>query len=240
MSRHQHGALGRPRLVALAHEVDPDLVLVGVGPLLVEQRGPVGLGLGRRPGLGAGQGLVRRPRSWTIWAHSTSASTISSSGTTLTTLPFTNRWPRLRPAAMPRSASRASPGPFTTQPMTATWMGMSSSLSASCAALATCDHVDLGPPARRAGDEVEALALAQTEGLEQLAAGARLLDRIGGERVADGVADALRQQRGHAGGGLDEAGRRRSRPRSPRGAAGSRPRRTAGGRPRSSAARSTP
>ncbi len=41
------------------------------------------------------------------------------------------------------------------------------------------------------------------------AAGPGLLDRVGGERVADGVADALAQQRGQAGGGLDEPGRRR-------------------------------
>ena len=53
------------------------------------------------------------------------------------------------------------------------------------------DHVDLGTAARRAGDEVEALALAQPERLEQLATGPRLLDRVGGERVADRVADAL-------------------------------------------------
>ena len=39
------------------------------------------------------------------------------------------------------------------------------------------DHVDLGPSARRTGDEVEALALAQPKRLEQLAPGAGLLDR---------------------------------------------------------------
>ena len=75
------------------------------------------------------------------------------------------------------------------------------------------DHVDLGAAARRAGDEVEALALAQAERLEQLAAGLRLLDRIGGERVADGVADALGEQRGDAGGGLHQPGRAAGRPR---------------------------
>ena len=136
-------------------------------------------------------------------AHSTSASTISSSGTTATFVPLTNRWPRLLPAAMPRSASRASPGPLTTQPITATCSGISRSPNASCASLGDLDHVDLGPAARRAGDEVDVLALAQAHRLEQLATGARLLDRIGGERVADGVADALGQQRGDAGGGLD-------------------------------------
>ena len=80
-------------------------------------------------------------------------------------------------------------------------------------AVGDLDHVDLGPAARRAGDEVEALALAQAERLEQLAAGAGLLDRIGGERVADRVADALEQQRGDPGGGLDETRRAAGRPR---------------------------
>ena len=82
--------------------------------------------------------------------------------------------------------------------------------SASWASLATLDHVDLGPPARGTGDEVEPLALAQAERLEQLAPGPRLLHRIGGQRVADGVADALAEQRGQAGGGLHQAGRRRT------------------------------
>ena len=71
------------------------------------------------------------------------------------------------------------------------------------------DHVDLGPPARGAGDEVEALALAQPHGLEQLAPGARLFDGVGGERVADGVADPLGQERGDAGRPLDQPRRRR-------------------------------
>ena len=64
-------------------------------------------------------------------------STISASGTTRTTLPRTNRWPLPRPAAMPRSASRASPGPLTTQPITATCSGMLRASSASCASRAT-------------------------------------------------------------------------------------------------------
>ena len=76
--------------------------------------------------------------------------------------------------------------------------------------LGDLDHVDLGAAARRAGDQVDVLALAQTHGLEQLAAGPRLLDRVGGERVADGVADALGQQRGDAGGRLHHTGRRRA------------------------------
>ena len=66
------------------------------------------------------------------------------------------------------------------------------------------DHVDLGASARRARDEVEASALPQAHRLEQHAAGLRLLDRIGRERVADRVADALREQRRDAGRGLHE------------------------------------
>ena len=102
------------------------------------------------------------------------------------------------------------------------------------------DHVDLGTAARRAGDQVDVLALAQPERLEQLAPGPRLLDRIGGERVADRVADALEQQRGDAGRRLDQPGRRRA------GLGDAEVERvvgdlaTAAGRPRPSAARSTP
>ena len=112
---------------------------------------------------------------------------------------------------MPRSASRASPGPLTTQPITATCSGMLRSSSAAIASFGDLDDVDLGAPAARARDEVEALALAQPERLEQRAPGARLLDRIRGERVADRVADALAQQRADARGGLHEPGRRRAR-----------------------------
>ena len=88
-------------------------------------------------------------------------------------------------------------------------MGIERSSSACLRVVGHLDHVDLGPAARRAGDEVEALALAQAHGLEELAAGAGLLHRVGGERVADGVADALGQQRGDAGGGLHQPGGRR-------------------------------
>src|SRR5690606_38823754 len=49
--------------------------------------------------------------------------TISDSGTVLMTSPFTKIWPLPLPEATPRSASRASPGPFTTHPMTATRSG---------------------------------------------------------------------------------------------------------------------
>ena len=58
-------------------------------------------------------------------ASSISVSTIIASGTVLTTSPLTKIWPLPLPDATPRSASRASPGPFTTQPITATRNGMS-------------------------------------------------------------------------------------------------------------------
>jgi hypothetical protein len=114
-----------------------------------------------------------------------------------------------RPAAMPRSASRASPGPFTTQPITATWIGSLHALQGGLGVVGDLDHIDLGPSARWAGDEVEALALAQPHGLEQDPTGTRLLHRIRGERVADGVADAFGQKRGDARGGLHQPGGRR-------------------------------
>src|ERR1017187_9822603 len=53
------------------------------------------------------------------------------------------------------------------------------------------DHVDLGAPTGRAGDEVDTLAFAQPERLEKLAPGSRLLDRVGGQGVPDRVADAF-------------------------------------------------
>ena len=76
--------------------------------------------------------------------------------------------------------------------------------------LGDVDDVDLGPAAARAGDEVDALALAQAHRLEQRATGLGLLDGVGGEAVADGVADALGQQGGDAGGGLHHPGGRRA------------------------------
>src|SRR5918994_3756755 len=60
------------------------------------------------------------------------------------------------------------------------------------------DHVDLGPAARGAGDEVDVLALTEPHGLEKRPTGPGLLHRVGGEAVADRVADALGQQRGDA------------------------------------------
>src|SRR5579875_1942600 len=72
------------------------------------------------------------------------------------------------------------------------------------------NHIDLRTTTRRTGDEIEPLALAKAEGLEQLASGARFFDRISRQRVANGVADAFRQQRSDANGSFDQPTRRRS------------------------------
>ena len=67
------------------------------------------------------------------------------------------------------------------------------------------DDVNLGPPARRAGDQIQPLALPQPEHLEQLAARPGLLHRIGRERETDRVADPFRQQGPDPGHRLDQA-----------------------------------
>ena len=71
------------------------------------------------------------------------------------------------PLAMPTSASRASPGPFTTQPITATRIGTVnfSLLDRRVDLLRELEDVDLGAAARRARHQVEA-ALAQAERLQ--------------------------------------------------------------------------
>jgi hypothetical protein len=93
-------------------------------------------------------------------AHSTSASTISSSGTTAT-LALHEQVPALvagGDAEVGVAAPR--PGPLTTQPMTATCSGILRSPNAAWA-VGDVDDVDLGAAARRAGDQVDVLALAQ-------------------------------------------------------------------------------
>ena len=119
-----------------------------------------------------------------------------------------NRWPFCLPAAMPMSASRASPGPLTTQPITATWMGRLSFSSASWASLATAITSTWARP--QDGQAMRSRPLrSRSRAIPAAAAGPGLFDRVGGEREADGVADALGQQRADAGGALDQAGRRR-------------------------------
>ena len=104
-------------------------------------------------------------------------------------------------------------GPLTTQPITATCSGISRSPNASIARLATSITSISARPHDGQAIRSTFLRSRRPERLEQLPAGAGLLDRIGGERVADRVADALEQQRGDAGGGLDAARRAAGRPR---------------------------
>jgi hypothetical protein len=67
------------------------------------------------------------------------------------------------------------------------------------------DDVEALTGARRAGDDVDA-AVAQAQRLEDIEADLDLLDRIGGQRHADGVADAGPQHRADADRRLDRAG----------------------------------
>ena len=107
---------------------------------------------------------------------------------------------------MPKSACLASSGPFTRQPITATVSGRSTSRGSAASrrstSFARLDDVDLGAPAGRARDHVGA-ARAQAERGEDLPGDPHLFDRIAGERHAQRVADALREQRPDADGALD-------------------------------------
>jgi len=78
-------------------------------------------------------------------------------------------------------------------------------------ALGDLNHVDLGATTTRAGNQVDVLALAQPERLEQLAPGAGFFDGVGGEAVANRVADALQEQRSDAGGRLQQSAGQRPR-----------------------------
>ena len=161
-------------------------------PLLVEQRGPVGLGLAAGAlEVGGGQDRVGALLHDPLGVVRPAAETISSSGMTATFWPLMNRWPFFRPAAIPRSASRGLARPVDDAAHDRHLQRDLPLAERGHRLVGDGDHVDLGAPAARAGDEVDVLALAQTEALEQLAPGPRLLDRVGGERVADGVADAL-------------------------------------------------
>ena len=140
------------------------------------------------------------------------ASTNSDSGILSTTSPFTTRNPWPLPAAMPRSASRASPGPFTTHPMTATRIGAFRPLALERLVhlLREPEHVDLGAAARRARDEIQA-PLPQPERLQDRRADLDLLDGVVRERDADRVADPLGEQRPDPDRALHPAHRHRAR-----------------------------
>ena len=88
-------------------------------------------------------------------ASSMSVSTIWDSGTVLMTSPLTKIWPLPLPEATPRSASRASPGPLTTQPMTATRSGTVRPFQTGGHLVGEGVDVDLGAPARRARHDLQ-------------------------------------------------------------------------------------
>ena len=76
-------------------------------------------------------------------------------------------------------------------------------------ALGDLDDVDLRTTTTRAGDEVDVLALAQTKRLKQLATSTSFFNGVSGEAVANGVANALEQERGDARRRLDQTARQR-------------------------------
>ena len=97
------------------------------------------------------------------------------------------------PGGDPDVGVRASPGPLTSQPITAICIGGRSIFSIACLDLfGEREHVELGAAARRARHEVERV-LADAERLKDLLAELHLFDRVGRERDPDRVADALRR-----------------------------------------------
>ena len=106
---------------------------------------------------------------------------------------------------MPKSAWRASPMPLTAQPehrdLDRVLVGFQAPLDLDDDAV----HVELQPPAGRAGDQVGA-ALAQLQRLEDLPGDLDLLLGVEGrQRDADRVADPVGEQRAEPDGGLQRA-----------------------------------
>ena len=86
--------------------------------------------------------------------------------------------PRRSPAKIAMSAPSHSPGPFTTQPITATLIGRRISFGELLAhVLHELEQVDLDAAAGRAGDQLRADARAQAEEVEQLQAVLHFVDR---------------------------------------------------------------
>ena len=104
----------------------------------------------------------------------------------------------------------ASPGPLTTQPMTATVIGLPTLVKCCLDLLGQRDQLDLDAAAGGAGDQRGAV-LAQAERVEDVPADRYLFRRVRGQRDADRVADALRQQHADADGAAHGAGARRAR-----------------------------
>ena len=118
------------------------------------------------------------------------------------------------PAAMPMSASRASPGPVDDA---AHHRDLQRDLPVAerLHGLAWPPRSRRSRPGRSDGQAMRSMFLRSRRPIASSSwrPGPGLLHRVGGEAVADRVADALGQQRGHAGGGLEQAGGRRARPR---------------------------
>ena len=94
--------------------------------------------------------------------------------------------------------------------MTATWSGSFRSPKACRARLATSMTSTSARPQLGQAIRSTFLRSRSPSASSSWRPALRLLDRIGGERVADGVADALHEQRGDARGGLDQPRGRRS------------------------------
>ena len=125
-----------------------------------------------------------------------------------TTLPLAKIRPTPLPAATPMSASRLSPGPLTTHPMTATLIGARDFAQPARDLLGDGDEVDLAAAARGAADHLGP-APPQIERGQDVPRDADLLDRVGGQRDAHRVADPLLEQDAEADGGLHRAASQR-------------------------------
>ena len=97
------------------------------------------------------------------------------------------------PPVKPTSVISASPGPFTTQPMIDSDIGVLMCASRFSSDLHRPDHVEPLPRAGRAGDDVHP-AVPQPQRLQDLEADLHLLDRIGRQAHPDGVADPHPEQ----------------------------------------------
>ncbi len=114
----------------------------------------------------------------------------SSSGTFLRISPFLISRPSPIPPAIPISASLASPGPLTTQPITATFTSRSMSGYHILDLVGEVDQVDLGSSAGRTGNYFHA-ALSESQSLQDQLGTLYFLHGITGQGNADRIADAL-------------------------------------------------